>query len=104
MLEGQKTRNRMAEELGFEDHIKALNFNATFFPDDYCQGPDGEENVVYGFQPRHLQMLINRADNMVFHPGVIPDDQFSIVFRMTHTHAVVCDDRARTFKFSNINP
>ena len=104
MLEGQKTRNRMAEELGFDDHIKAINHNATFFPDDFCQGPDGNENVIYGFQPRHLMMLINRADNMTFHPGVIPDDQFSIVFRITHTHAIVCDDRARTFKFYNVTP
>ena len=104
MLEGQKTRNKMAEELGFDDHIKAVNFNATFFPDDFAQGPDGNEDVIYGFQPRHLKMLIHKGDNMTFHPGVIPDDQFSIVFRVTHTHAIVCDDRARTFKFTNVTP
>lgn len=104
MLEGQKTRNRMAEELGFDDHIKAVNFNATFFPDDFCQGPDGNENVVYGFQPKSLHMLIHSADNMTFHPGVIPDDQFSIIFRVTITLAVICTDRARTVKFYNVNP
>ena len=103
-LEGQKTRNRMAEELGFDDHIKAINHNATFFPDDYCQGPDGNENVIYGFRPRNMKLLIHTGDNMTFHPGVIPDDQFSIVFRITMTMALICDDRARTFKFSNVTP
>ena len=104
MLEGQKTRNKMAEELGFEEHVKAINHNATFFPDDFCQGADGEEDVIFGFQPRHLKMLIHRGDNMTFHPGVIPDNQFSIIFRITVTLAIVCDDRARTFKFFNITP
>ena len=104
MLEGQKTRNRRAEELGFDDHIKAINFNMTFFPDDFCQDPSGNENVVYGLQPRHFQMLHHRGDNMTFHRGVIPDDQFSIIFRISHMLAIVCDDRARTFKFSNVLP
>ena len=103
-LEGQKTRNRQAEELGFDDHIKAVNHNATFFPDDYCQGPDGSENVVYGFRPRNLRLLIHSGDNMTFHPGVIPDDQFSIIFRISITLALICDDRARTFKFENVTP
>ena len=104
MLEGQKTRNRRAEELGFDDHVKAINFNATFFPDDFLQGPDGSEEVIYGFQPRHLRMLIHKGDNMTFHQGVIPDNQFTIVFRISHTLAIICDDRARTFKFYNVSP
>ena len=104
MLEGAKTRNKRASELGFEENIKALNFNMTFFPDDYCQGPDGNENVVYGFQPDYLQMLIHKGDNMTFHPGVIPDDQFTIVFRITMMLAIVCRDRSRTFKFFNALP
>ena len=103
-LEGAKTRNKMAEELGFEDHIKALNFNATFFPDDYAQGPDGNENVCYGFRPRDLKMIIHSADNMTFHQGVIPDNQFTIVFRVTITLCLRCKDRARTIKFYNVNP
>lgn len=104
MLEGAKTRNKMAEELGFEDHIKALHFNATFFPDDYCQGPDGNEDVVYGFRPRDLKMVIHSADNMTFHQAVIPDNQFSIIFRVTITLCLRCTERARTIKFYNINP
>ena len=104
MLEGQKTRNRRAEELGFDDHIKALDSNMTFFPDDYCQGPDGNENVIYGFNANNIQMLEHKGDKMTFHPGVIPDDQFTIVFRITTMLAIVCDDRARTVKFFNVTP
>ena len=104
MLEGQKTRNAEAEELGFYDHVHAINFNMTFFPDDFCEGPDGEENVVYGIMPEHVKMLHMMGDKLTFHPGVIPDDQFTIVFRITKTMALRCDDRARTFKFDNVLP
>ena len=104
MLEEQKVRNKEAEELGFMDHVHALNFNMTFFPDDFCQGPDGRENVIYGFKPAHLKMLHSIGDKMTFHSGVIPDNQFTIVFRISTTLCLRCDDRARTFMFDNVLP
>ena len=103
-LEGAKTRNKEAEELGFMDHVHALNFNMTFFPDDFCQGPNGEENVIYGFQPAHVKMLKGEGDVMTYHQGIIPDNQFTIIFRISRTLAIRCDDRARTFKFDNVLP
>ena len=103
-LEGQKTRNAEASELGFHDHIHILDYNMTFFPDDYCQSPEGEQNVIYGIMKDHVKMLHNLGDKMTYHPGVIPTDQFVIVFRITKTMAIRCDDRARTFKFDKVLP
>ena len=103
-MEGSKRRNRMASEFGFDEHIQLIHHNMVLFPDDFCQSPGGDENISYGFRPMDVKMLFHEGDKMTFHKPVIPDNQFTILFRVTVMLCLRCKDRARTFVFQNQAP
>ena len=99
-LEGQRTRvNADMADIGFRQNIEWVSFGATIYPDPYC-----EANTVYGINKNHTRMYIHPALNMEFSGFKEPTDQAAITGQLKLKTQMACDDRAKNFKLTNVNP
>ena len=99
-LEGQRTRvNADMADIGFRQNIEWVSFGATIYPDPYC-----EANTVYGINKNHTRMYIHPALNMEFSGFKEPTDQAAITGQLKLKTQMACDDRAKNFKLTSVNP
>ena len=99
-LEGQRTRvNADMADIGFRQNIEWVSFGVTIYPDPFCPA-----NTVYGINKNHTHMYIHPALNMDFSGFKEPTDQAAITGQLKMKCQLLCDDRAKNFKLTSVNP
>ena len=99
-FEGDKTsRNATAVRMGFARNMYIDRLDITIYEETFLKG--AAENTMYGWMPRHVRLVKNKALDMEF-SGVMPQiDRNKVVFRYKTMSNIRNSWRAGCFRIIN---
>lgn len=101
--EGDKTRqDETAIKMGFERNMYIPRLGATIYEETFLKGED--ESTLYGWMPRHVHLVKNRALDMEFSGVLVDLHRNRIVFRYKCMLNTRCSWRAGQFRILNALP
>lgn len=102
-FEGDKTRqDDMAVKMGFERNMFIPRLGVTIYEETFLKG--AHESTLYGWMPRHVHLVKNRALDMAFSGVMVDIHRNRIVFRYKCMLNLRCSWRAGCFRILNALP
>ena len=103
VYEGDKTRqDQTAIRMGFERNMYIPRIGMTIYEETFLKGT--HENTMYGWMPRHVHLVKNRALDMAFSGVMVQIDRNRVVFRYKCMLNLRCSWRAGNFRILNALP